>query len=123
MEIDPREMWMVGDTEIDVATGQKAGMGSVAVTWGFRSRETLLAAKPDRLVDHPSELLEPLLVCARNGEERHRHIREGDLPDAGLLYIFWQLRPHPRHPVSHLLHRKARLHIWLELHNDQAHAL
>ncbi|MCD4653733.1 HAD family hydrolase [bacterium] len=48
----------VGDSEVDIKTANAAGMISVGVTWGFRSREQLELAQPDVIIDHPSELLE-----------------------------------------------------------------
>jgi phosphoglycolate phosphatase-like HAD superfamily hydrolase len=32
-------------------------MKVVSVTWGFRSREQLQAAKPDAIIDRPADLL------------------------------------------------------------------
>ena len=46
----------VGDSEVDVATARAAGVEEAAVTWGFRSRETLLAAGARTLIDTPSQL-------------------------------------------------------------------
>ncbi len=47
----------VGDTAGDVGEARAAGISSVAVTWGWHSRERLAAAGPDFLVDTPEELL------------------------------------------------------------------
>lgn len=53
----PRERALyIGDSEVDVATAAAAGLDSVIVTWGFRSREQLVAAGAQRLVDTPQEL-------------------------------------------------------------------
>ena len=46
----------VGDSAIDVAMAQAAGMYAVAVAWGFRPRAELVAAKPALLVDTPDQL-------------------------------------------------------------------
>ena len=46
----------VGDSEVDVRTAANAGLRCVSVTWGFRSRETLLAAGAETLVNTPEEL-------------------------------------------------------------------
>lgn len=51
----------VGDSEVDVATAQNAGLPLIAVSWGFRSREALQAAGTTTIVDTPEELLAQLL--------------------------------------------------------------
>lgn len=48
----------VGDSATDHATALAAGMMSVSVTWGFRTREELSAAGAARLIDHPREVVE-----------------------------------------------------------------
>jgi len=47
----------VGDTAGDIREARAAGVRSVAVTWGWHSRERLAATGPDFLVDTPEELL------------------------------------------------------------------
>lgn len=47
----------VGDSEVDVATAENAGLPLIAVSWGFRSREQLTAAGAQTIVDTPEELL------------------------------------------------------------------
>ena len=51
----------VGDSEVDVATAQNAGLPLIAVSWGFRSRAALQAAGAVTIVDTPEELLALLL--------------------------------------------------------------
>jgi len=48
---------MIGDTEIDIQTCKAANITSVAVTYGYRSKEELLSLQPDYLIDNLSELL------------------------------------------------------------------
>ncbi len=52
---------MIGDSDVDIATGKNAGISTCAVSWGFKSREELLALEPDYLVDNTDELLRILL--------------------------------------------------------------
>ena len=60
----PRERaFYIGDTAGDVAEARAAGVRSVAVTWGWHSRERLAAAHPDFLIDSP----DGLLTVAANG--------------------------------------------------------
>jgi len=47
----------IGDTAGDILEARAAGISSVAVTWGWHSRERLAAARPDFLIDRPEELL------------------------------------------------------------------
>lgn len=51
------EVLYVGDSEVDVATGKAADMDTVAVSWGFRSREELKDAGADRIADTADEIL------------------------------------------------------------------
>ncbi len=46
----------IGDTEVDLATAKNAGMACIAVSWGFRSREQLIAAGATRIADTAEEL-------------------------------------------------------------------
>ena len=51
----------VGDSEVDVATAQNAGMPLVAVSWGFRGREKLALSGAETIVDDAEQLLQALL--------------------------------------------------------------
>jgi phosphoglycolate phosphatase len=53
----PERTLLVGDSAIDVRTARAAQSPSCGVTWGFNP-DTLLAAKPDRVVEHPADLIE-----------------------------------------------------------------
>ncbi len=50
----------VGDTGVDMLTAAAAGVDSVGVSWGFRTREELVEAGAKHVIDKPSEIL-PLL--------------------------------------------------------------
>lgn len=56
LHVRPEEVLYVGDSEVDVATGNAANMKTVGVTWGFRSREALRAAGAERIADRPEEI-------------------------------------------------------------------
>jgi phosphoglycolate phosphatase len=58
LAIDPKECVMIGDSEVDVATGRAANVSTIAVSWGLRAVDILAAAGPDHLVHSPSELRE-----------------------------------------------------------------
>lgn len=53
----PAECLYLGDTNTDMRTGIAAGMDTVGVTWGFRSREELAAFHPRYLASHPLDIL------------------------------------------------------------------
>lgn len=47
----------VGDSGIDIETAKAAGVESVGVTWGFRSKEELVEAGADHIVSSPKEII------------------------------------------------------------------
>lgn len=47
----------VGDSEVDRATAQNAGIPCISVTWGFRSEELLTSLEPEYLIHKPEEIL------------------------------------------------------------------
>ncbi len=47
----------VGDSCTDVLTAQRAGAFSIAVSWGYQTRERIEAANPDTIIDTPCDLL------------------------------------------------------------------
>jgi phosphoglycolate phosphatase len=51
------ETWMVGDSATDVGAARAAGVRVAGVTWGFHPG-ALRAARPDRLLDDPGELVD-----------------------------------------------------------------
>ncbi|HIS51378.1 MAG TPA: HAD-IA family hydrolase [Candidatus Onthomonas avicola] len=53
----PAECLYVGDSEVDRATAENAGLDCASVTWGFRDRAQLAALGPKFLLDRPEELL------------------------------------------------------------------
>jgi len=57
-DLDPRNLYYVGDTSVDVESARHAGAKVVAVSWGLNTAATLAGCYPDHLVDHPSQLLD-----------------------------------------------------------------
>lgn len=56
--VKPEECLYLGDTNTDMKTGLSAGMDTVGVLWGFRSKEELEECHPQFIVSHPSEVTE-----------------------------------------------------------------
>jgi len=54
----PENAVMVGDSEPDILAAKNAGVKSIAVTYGFRSRAQLELLKPDLMIDRADELIE-----------------------------------------------------------------
>lgn len=57
MDISKENTLYIGDSEVDIETGKEAGMKTVGVSWGFRSREILKEAQAEYIIDTPEELL------------------------------------------------------------------
>ena len=54
--VRPNEVIYCGDSDVDMQTGINAGVRTIGVTWGFRSREELAAYSPCLLADNPEEI-------------------------------------------------------------------
>lgn len=57
------DVWYIGDTTGDIREAKAVGIKTIAVAWGWHSREELAAVGPDYLIDRPEELL----VLSRQG--------------------------------------------------------
>ena len=55
--IKKEECLYIGDSEVDIKTGHNAGLTTICVTWGLRSREQLLEAGALNLIDKAEGLL------------------------------------------------------------------
>ena len=66
----------IGDEARDVVAAQKAGVKSVAVTWGFNSEKALRMDQPDFVVNEPNGLLDLLTPGARAAEPMNRSVTD-----------------------------------------------
>jgi phosphoglycolate phosphatase-like HAD superfamily hydrolase len=57
LQVEESDTIMVGDSELDISCGNNAGAVSCAVSYGYRKRDQLPAAKPDYIIDEIKELL------------------------------------------------------------------
>jgi HAD superfamily hydrolase (TIGR01549 family) len=55
--VRPADILFVGDETRDIEAAKKAGIRIAAVTWGYNSRRSLEAMKPDFVFTNPSELV------------------------------------------------------------------
>lgn len=53
----PEKTFYIGDTTGDIREARAAGVKTVAVTWGWHSKERLALLNPDYLIDTPDALL------------------------------------------------------------------
>lgn len=56
-KLQKSEVVMIGDETRDVIAAKKAGIHSIAVTWGINSRELLAKEKPDFIAANPKQLI------------------------------------------------------------------
>lgn len=59
------ECVMIGDSDVDVAVAEKAGLYHIGVTWGYRSEEALRERGATRLAATPAELVERVTALQR----------------------------------------------------------
>ena len=64
LSVRPSEVWMIGDSAVDVETGRAAGARTIGCGWGLRGREELRAAGVEFLLEHPREIA-PLVLHSR----------------------------------------------------------
>jgi phosphoglycolate phosphatase len=59
--VSREETVYVGDSNVDMQTGLNAGVRTIGVTWGFRTRGELAAYFPFALADSPTQLTDLIL--------------------------------------------------------------
>ncbi len=55
-KIDPKNIFYIGDEVSDIRASTEANINSIAVTWGFNSKEILLEEKPNFIANTVQEL-------------------------------------------------------------------
>jgi phosphoglycolate phosphatase-like HAD superfamily hydrolase len=61
--VDPRTVWVIGDTTLDIACARTIGARALAVCTGWTAMEELEAAKPDLLIRDLSDPTPFLSLC------------------------------------------------------------
>lgn len=59
-DVEKEDCVYCGDTITDMETGKNAGLYTIGVLWGFRDVEELKEGKPQKIISHPSEILETI---------------------------------------------------------------
>jgi len=59
----PKEVLSIGDAKNDIKAARRAGIVSVAVTWGLCDRSDLETSKPDYIIDKAEEILELISIA------------------------------------------------------------
>ncbi len=57
MAMDTKDIFFVGDSDVDMMTANSANMKAIGVSWGFRSVEELKAAGALEIVESPQDIL------------------------------------------------------------------
>ena len=57
LEIKKEEVMYIGDSEVDICTGNNANVKTIGVSWGFRDTDVLVKAGAQCIIDKPEELL------------------------------------------------------------------
>lgn len=56
-QLTASEVVLIGDSEVDIQTATAAGVLAVGAAWGFRSRNELVQAGADKIIEHPTQIL------------------------------------------------------------------
>lgn len=58
VNVDKSDTVIIGDSKSDILTGHNAGIDTIAVTYGYDSKENLMSANPSIIIDDFSKLQE-----------------------------------------------------------------
>jgi phosphoglycolate phosphatase-like HAD superfamily hydrolase len=62
-KLDPSKVYYIGDETRDIEAAKIAGIKSIAVTWGYNTKEILDNSRPDFLCESTDALSETVLKC------------------------------------------------------------
>lgn len=57
LDVSSTETWMIGDSRSDIRHGKEAGVNTIAVSYGYQSKDTLLLENPDYIAITPVDIL------------------------------------------------------------------
>lgn len=58
LNLNPADVIIAGDSEVDIETALASGCYPLGVAWGYRSREIIIDAGARRVIEKPEELLD-----------------------------------------------------------------
>lgn len=58
MNVSKENIFLAGDSDIDMLTARHAGIDSIGCTWGFRTEEELIASGAGHIIHTPNEMLQ-----------------------------------------------------------------
>ena len=58
LKTDRSNAFFAGDSSVDIMTAKNSGLKSIGVTWGYRSKESLIEAGADYIIDKPEKIIE-----------------------------------------------------------------
>ena len=56
MKLSKSDVYFVGDEVRDIEAGKKAGIKTIAVSWGYNTKDALTKEQPDYVIDSPLDL-------------------------------------------------------------------
>ena len=56
MKLSKSDVYFVGDEVRDIEAGKKAGIKTIAVSWGYNTKDALAKEQPDYIIDTPLDL-------------------------------------------------------------------
>jgi len=62
-KLDPLRVFYIGDETRDIEAAKIAGIKSIAVTWGYNTKEILVKSNPDFLCESTDALKETIMKC------------------------------------------------------------
>ncbi|MCM1157207.1 MAG: HAD-IA family hydrolase [Clostridium sp.] len=65
LDVEAGKAVYIGDSEVDIATAENAGIDSIIVSWGFREKEFLLKQGAKIIIDYPKEAADIVLAEIR----------------------------------------------------------
>lgn len=66
MKLEKSNVYFVGDEVRDIEAGKKAGVNTIAVSWGYNTKEALAKENPKFLIDSPDEIGKIILKKEKN---------------------------------------------------------
>ena len=58
---EEKDIYMIGDSNVDIQTAKNAGISSIGCVWGFRGREELTGAGADFIAETPEDIVKYII--------------------------------------------------------------